>query len=185
MSDPVQTDLEDAIAAASIETEAFLDGKVELWKGDCRDVLRAIPDNSIDSVVTDPPYALVSIVKRFGSENAAPAKSNGPTGAYARASKGFMGKKWDTGETAFAVEFWAEVFRVLKPGGHVVAFSGTRTYHRMACAIEDAGFEIRDQIQWIYGSGFAKSRDPWRLEMQGRVEAALREQGVEGNIEWK
>lgn len=156
MSKPTKIDIEEAIAA---QVEVFLDGKVELRKGDCRDVLRAMPDNSIDSVVTDPPYALVSIVKRFGGENAAPAKSNGPTGAYARASKGFMGQKWDTGETAFAVEFWAEVLRVLKPGGHVVAFSGTRTYHRMACAIEDSGFEIRDQLQWLYGSGFPKSHD--------------------------
>ena len=137
----------------------FLDGKVTLYPGDCRDVLRALPDASIDSVVTDPPYALVSIVKRFGGDVAAPAKSNGPTGAYARASAGFMGKKWDTGETAFAVEFWEQVLRVLKPGGHVVAFSGTRTYHRMACAIEDAGFEIRDQIGWAFGSGFPKSHN--------------------------
>jgi len=129
----------------------FLDGKVILRPGDCRDVLRSIPDNSIDSVVTDPPYALVSIVKRFGKAGAAPAKADGMGGAYTRLGGGFMGKQWDTGETAFAVEFWAEVLRVLKPGGHVVAFSGTRTYHRMACAIEDAGFEIRDQIGWAYG----------------------------------
>jgi len=72
---------------------------------------------------------------------------------------GFMGKKWDTGETAFAIEFWQECLRVLKPGGHVVAFGGTRTYHRLACAIEDAGFEIRDQLQWLYGSGFPKSHN--------------------------
>ncbi len=148
MSVPVQLDIEQAIDDSRV---VFLDGKVELRKGDCRDVLRAIPDNSIDGVVTDPPYALVSIVKRFGGENAAPAKSNGPTGAYARASSGFMGARWDTGETAFAETFWAEVLRVLKPGGHIVAFSGTRTYHRMACAIEDAGFEIRDQIGWCFG----------------------------------
>ena len=70
-----------------------------------------------------------------------------------------MGQQWDTGETAFAVEFWAEVLRVLKPGGHLVAFSGTRTYHRLAVAIEDAGFEIRDQLAWVYGSGFPKSHD--------------------------
>ena len=80
-------------------------------------------------------------------------------GAYNRLGGGFMGKAWDTGEVAFAVEFWAECLRVLKPGGHVVAFSGTRTYHRMAVAIEDAGFEIRDQIGWAYGSGFPKSHD--------------------------
>jgi len=76
---------------------------------------------------------------------------------YGRGAAGFMGKTWDTGEVAFSEEFWAEVLRVLKPGGHVVAFSGTRTYHRMAVAIEDAGFEIRDQLGWLYGSGFAKS----------------------------
>lgn len=128
---------------------------VELRPGDCRDVLRAMPDASVDSVVTDPPYALVSIGKRFGSPDAAPAKGD----VYARASAGFMGKQWDTGEVAFAVEFWREVYRVLKPGGHVVAFAGSRTYHRLACAIEDAGFEIRDQIMWLYGSGFPKSHD--------------------------
>ncbi len=96
-----------------------------------------------------------------------------------------MGVSWDHGETAFAVEFWAECLRVLKPGGHVVAFSGTRTYHRMACAIEDAGFEVRDMIQWVYGSGFAKSRDPWRLEMKPKIEAALMAQGFNEAIEWK
>lgn len=136
----------------------FLDGRVALHGGDCRDVLRDMPDASIDSVVCDPPYALVSIGKRFGAADAAPAQE-GATGAYARASRGFMGKQWDTGEAAFAVEFWAQVLRVLKPGGHVVAFSGTRTYHRLACAIEDAGFEIRDQLAWAYGSGFPKSHD--------------------------
>lgn len=131
---------------------------VELIEGDSREVLKEFADNSIDSCVTDPPYALVSISKRFGKDGAAPAKA-GKTGAYARASAGFMGKTWDTGETAFDPEFWAEVLRVLKPGGHVLAFGGTRTYHRLACAIEDAGFEIRDQIGWLYGSGFPKSHN--------------------------
>lgn len=133
--------------------------RIQIHHGDCLDVLRTLPDCSIDSCVTDPPYALVSIVKRFGSADAAPAKSEGASGVYTRASAGFMGKTWDTGERAFAVEFWAAVLRVLKPGAHVLAFSGTRTYHRLACAIEDAGFEIRDQIGWLYGSGFPKSHD--------------------------
>lgn len=137
-------------------TQTFLDRKVTLYGGDNRDVLRDLPDNSIDSIVTDPPYALVSIVKRFGGANAKPANNND---VYSRASCGFMGKQWDTGEVAFSEVFWAECLRVLKPGGHVAAFSGTRTYHRMACAIESAGFEIRDQLAWAYGSGFPKSHD--------------------------
>lgn len=129
-------------------------GNCSVYHGDNRDVLKTLPDNSIDSCVTDPPYALVSIVKRFGGPNAAPAKGND---AYARASAGFMGKQWDTGEVAFSEEFWAEVLRVLKPGGHVAAFGASRGYHRMACAIEDAGFEIRDSLMWVYGTGFPKS----------------------------
>lgn len=74
-------------------------------------------------------------------------------------SKGFMGKEWDGSKIAYSVEMWAEALRVLKPGGHLLAFSGSRTYHRMTCAIEDAGFEVRDQIMWVYGSGFPKSLD--------------------------
>ncbi|MFG1226050.1 DNA methyltransferase [Xanthobacter wiegelii] len=108
-------------------------------------MLRTLPDASIHAIVTDPPYALVSIRKRFGGANAAPAQ-HGRDGLYARASAGFMGQKWDTGEAAFAAEFWAEALRVLKPGGHVVAFGGTRTDHRLKCAIEDAGFEVRDTL---------------------------------------
>lgn len=109
----------------------------------------------MDSCVCDPPYSLVSIVKRFGNGQA-PAKGNA---AYMRASAGFMGQKWDTGETAHDPEFWKEVYRVLKPGAHVVAFGGTRTFHRLVCAIEDAGFEVRDLISWIFGSGFPKSHN--------------------------
>lgn len=142
----------------SFEKQTFLDDKVALYSGDCLEVLKLLPGSSIDSAATDPPYHLTSIVKRFGGENAAPAKV-GKTGAYARASAGFMGKQWDGGDIAFRVELWREVLRLLKPGGHLVAFSGTRTYHRMASAIEDAGFEIRDQIAWAYGSGFPKSHN--------------------------
>ena len=136
--------------------EPIIIGDCTLYHGDNRDVLRQLPDNSICSCVTDPPYALVSIVKRFGGANAAPAKGNA---AYMRASAGFMGKQWDTGEVAFSEEFWTEVLRVLKPGGHVAAFGASRGYHRMARAIEDAGFEIRDSLMWVYGSGFPKSHD--------------------------
>lgn len=129
---------------------------VTLAIGDSRELLKAFESDSIDSCVTDPPYALTSIVKRFGGKSAAPAKGND---AFIRASVGFMGQAWDNGSTAFDPDFWREVYRVLKPGAHLVAFSGTRTYHRMACAIEDAGFEIRDQIGWVYGTGFPKSHD--------------------------
>jgi site-specific DNA-methyltransferase (adenine-specific) len=131
---------------------------VAVHHGDCSEVIRALADCSLDSCVTDPPYALVSIVKRFGKPGSAECK-HGKDGAYKRASRGFMGKQWDTGDVAFAPEFWAEVLRVLKPGAHLLAFSGTRTYHRLACAIEAAGFEIRDQIGWLYGSGFPKSHN--------------------------
>jgi site-specific DNA-methyltransferase (adenine-specific) len=143
-----------------MKPESFLDGKAILYCGDCLDVMKDLAENTFDSVVTDPPYALVSISKRFGKDGAAPCKTyEGKSGAYKRACRGFMGKQWDTGDTAHAVEFWRECLRVLKPGGHVLAFAGTRTYHRLACAIEDAGFEIRDMVQWLYGSGFPKSHD--------------------------
>jgi DNA modification methylase len=144
-------------------SESFLNGRVILRAGDSRDVLKTLADNSIDSIVTDPPYALVSIGKRYGKSNMEQpidkdlSKIN--AGSYRRLARGFMGKTWDTGETVESVDFWAECLRVLKPGGHVAAFSGTRTYHRMACAIEDAGFEIRDMLSWLYGSGFPKSHD--------------------------
>jgi DNA modification methylase len=114
---------------------------VRIIEGDCREVLRTLPDASVHSIVTDPPYEL-----------------------------GFMGKAWDRSGIAYDNRVWHECFRVLKPGGHLLSFGGSRTYHRMACAIEDShtivdgkivrdGFEIRDQIMWIYGSGFPKSKN--------------------------
>ena len=99
-----------------------------LYVDNCIDVISRLPDESIDSIVTDPPYEL-----------------------------GFMGKAWDSTGIAYSIELWRQCLRVLKPGGHMLAFSGSRTYHRMAVAIEDAGFDIRDQIMWVYGSGFPKS----------------------------
>lgn len=101
---------------------------IDLRHGDCLDVLKSLPDNSVDAVVTDPPYGL-----------------------------SFMGKKWDYDVPS--EDIWRECLRVLKPGGHLLAFAGTRTQHRMAVRIEDAGFEIRDMIAWLYGSGFPKSLD--------------------------
>jgi len=118
---------------------------VTIMQGDCRDVLRTLADGSIDACVTDPPYEL-----------------------------GFMGKGWDRTGIANDVAVWRQVLRVLKPGGHLLAFGGTRTYHRMVCAVEDAGFEIRDQIGWLYGSGFPKSLDVSKAIDSRKDWAALR-----------
>ena len=131
-----------------------------LLNGDCIEEMQKLIDDGVqvDSVVTDPPYHLTSIVKRFGKEDSAPAQF-GTDGAYARASKGFMGKEWDGGDIAFRPETWELALKLLKPGGHLLGFSASRNYHRMAVAIEDAGFEIRDQLMWLYGSGFPKSHN--------------------------
>lgn len=127
---------------------------VELIEGDCRVVMREFESESVDAIVTDPPYALTTGKK--GGSGPASLNVRSPAGR-SRVTTGFMGKAWDNPDTAFDPEFWVGALRVLKPGGHVLAFGGTRTYHRLACAIEDAGFEIRDQIGWLYGSGFPKS----------------------------
>jgi hypothetical protein len=128
--------------------------RVDLRHGDCVELMRAMPECSVDSIVTDPPYEL-----------------------------GFMGKAWDGAGIAYSLDMWREALRVLKPGGHLLAFGGTRTYHRMACAIEDAGFEIRDSIHWVYGSGFPKSLNigkaidkrggsiPWQREFAEHLRA--------------
>jgi site-specific DNA-methyltransferase (adenine-specific) len=101
-----------------------------IYHGEALETLRGLADDFVDAVVTDPPYEL-----------------------------GFMGRAWDASGIAYSVDLWRECLRVLKPGGHLLAFGGTRTSHRLTCAIEDAGFEIRDSIAWLYGSGFPKSLD--------------------------
>jgi DNA modification methylase len=110
-----------------------------VYLGSNLDILPTLPDNSVDSIVTDPPYEL-----------------------------GFMGKKWDNSGIAYSVELWQQCYRVLKPGGHLLAFGGSRTWHRLAVAIEDAGFEMRDSIAWLYGSGFPKS-----MNIAKAIEATL------------
>lgn len=122
--------------------------------GDCLGLLKSVPDNSFDACATDAPYHLTSASRGGSPRTNDPAK---PHGRHAIGSKGFMGKTWDGGDVAMRPETWAEIMRVLKPGAHLVAFGGTRTAHRMACAIEDGGFEIRDTLEWLYGSGFPKS----------------------------
>jgi site-specific DNA-methyltransferase (adenine-specific) len=122
----------------------------KLINGDCIEEMKKMLDNSIDSIVTDPPYEI-----------------------------GFMGKGWDNTGIAYNKKMWAEALRVLKPGGHMLAFSSTRTYHRMVCAIEDSGFEIRDQLAWIYGSGFPKSQNVGKMidKKKGKAEDAKKYQG--------
>lgn len=111
---------------------------VDVFLGDCRLLLPLVPDGSVDAVVTDPPYELTS--------------SRGSSG-------GFMGKAWDATGVAFDKGVWAECLRALKPGGHALVFGGTRTFHRVAVAMEDAGFEIRDSVAWVQSQGFPKSHN--------------------------
>ena len=132
-------------------------GDTRLYHGDCMDVLREIPDSSVDSVVTDPPYDLTAGKK--GGTGAASVNLNSPAGRSRIGTGGFMGKDWDATGIAFDPATWAECLRVLKPGGYLLAFGGSRTWHRLAAAVEDSGFEIRDSIAWLYGSGFPKSLD--------------------------
>lgn len=143
----------------------FSDGSVTLYGGDALNVLESFPDDSVDAVVTDPPYGLA-----------------------------FMGKAWDTlSPSQFQAwcELWsAECLRALKPGGHLLAFGGTRTSHRLACAVEDAGFEIRDSITWLYATGFPKTRNAikpasepivvGRAPLAGTVAANVQEHGTGG-----
>jgi DNA modification methylase len=117
----------------------------EILAGDCREVMATFDAESVDSIVSDPPYGL-----------------------------SFMGKGWDHGVPG--VEFWTEALRVAKPGAHLLAFGGTRTYHRLACAIEDAGWEIRDCVMWVYGSGFPKSHD-----VSKAIDKAAGARSVEGH----
>jgi DNA modification methylase len=117
--------------------------------GDCLNVLKTLPADSVDACVTDPPYGLA-----------------------------FMGKQWDHGVPG--EPFWREVFRVLKPGGYLLAFGGTRTFHRLACGIEDAGFEIRDTLSWLFGQGFPKSLSPFRSIMGALCQSHERAQHAVG-----
>lgn len=128
-----------------ITTEQFYNGRVTLHGGDCREVVKTLPDNSVDSLVSDTPYALASISKRFSNSPRSEATEN-TENPYGRTGRGFMGQKWDTGDVAHDPEFWRECFRVLKPGAYVAVFGGTRTSHKLAMALELAGFEIRDTI---------------------------------------
>ncbi len=136
-----------------------------LYNADCLNILQKLIDDGVqvDSVVTDPPYHLQSIVDRFGKTSVdddtytSEKVRNGADGYSRLIRTGFMGQEWDGGDIAFRKETWELALKLMKPGGHLLAFSASRNYHRMAVAIEDAGFEIRDQLMWLYGTGFPKS----------------------------
>jgi len=121
----------------------YNEGDITIYHGDCLEKMKLFSENSIDAVVTDPPYEL-----------------------------GFMGKKWDASGIAYNVEVWKQALRVLKPGGYLLAFGGDRTHHRMMVAIEDAGFDIRTCIYWVTGSGFPKSLNVYKqLQKMGSERA--------------
>ena len=142
----------------------------QIIHGDCVSVLPTLEADSFHAVVTDPPYHLTSIVKRFGTmkpdaDGTLAERIRNRSDGYARlAGSGFMSKTWDGGDIAFRPETWATVYRVLKPGAYLCAFASTRGYHRMVCAIEDAGFIIHPMLAWIFGTGFPKAH---RVEAEG------------------
>lgn len=133
---------------------------IVLCEGDSREVLQGMiaRGEQVDSVCCDPPYGLKSVVKRFGKEGYKPAKF-GRDGAFSRASAGFMGQQWDGTGIENDPEFWGLVYQVLKPGGYIVAFSSSRTYHLMATALEVAGFITHPMIGWVYASGMPKAHN--------------------------
>ena len=151
---------------------------VTLHPGDNRVTLRRLIDEGVrvHSVVTDPPYGLVSVQKRFGKEGSAPARKEKNDGSFARLSGGFMGKTWDGSGIERDPEFWALIYEILLPGGYCFAFSGSRTGHWQACAMELAGFVMHPMHGWVYGSGFPKAHAAdkaidKRLGVQGSAEA--------------
>ena len=130
-----------------------------LYHGNCLEVLPSLPDASVDAVVTDPPYALSNIEGGMKLTKNGDGTSRTDQRRYKQMqAKGFMGQTWDTGDVAFGTEVWEEALRLTKPGGYLLAFGGTRTYHRLACAIEDAGWQIVDSIHWCYSTGFPKAK---------------------------
>lgn len=131
---------------------------IDLRLGDCRELITTLADNSVHSIITDPPYEIC-----------------------------MMGRSWDKTGIAYDISLWKECLRVLKPGGHLLSFSHSRTYHMMTCAIEDAGFEIRDQIMWVYAQGMPKSgtlkpcHEPIcvaRKQFKGSAKARMEQDGI-------
>lgn len=135
---------------------------IAIHHGDCREIIPAL-GVTVDAVVTDPPYHLVAIAER----SKYPVKY-GKDGAMQRLLGGFMNQSWDGGDIAFRPETWATIGSVLRPGGFLVAFGGTRTHHRLACAIEDAGFVIQDTLMWLFATGFPKHKHSTQAKHRNR-----------------
>jgi site-specific DNA-methyltransferase (adenine-specific) len=154
-------------AAVEVNPPSLTAPTARLLLGDCLDHMRDFVGKGLafDAIVTDPPYHLTSISRRFGRKHAAPLTGGEPgsSNPYRAVATGFMGQEWDGGDIAFDVETWQAAYAVLKPGGYMIAFGGPRTFHRLTVAVEDAGFEIRDVVMWVYGSGFPKS-----MNLRGR-----------------
>jgi len=149
--------------------------RATLYQGNSLDILPLLEPEQFTAVVCDSPYHLTQASRKGSPRKNDPGT---PFGRTRLGSKGFMGKTWDGGDIAFRPEFWAEVLRVLKPGAMLLAFGGTRTFHRLTCAIEDAGFEIRDCLMWLYASGFPKSWNISKaLDKASEAEAAKRWNG--------
>jgi DNA modification methylase len=174
--------------------------------GDCAAILPTFAADAFDAIVTDPPYHLTTGKK--GGSGEASLNPNSPAGR-SRVTTGFMGKAWDGGAISHDVGLWRECLRVAKPGAYLLAFGGTRTFHRLTCAIEDAGWEIRDCLMWLYGCGFPKSlnlegglgtalKPAWEpiilarkplgsvgVNVLATVESQLRKRGISGDIRWR
>jgi site-specific DNA-methyltransferase (adenine-specific) len=147
----------------------------EVLHGDARDIIKTLPDHSVHACITDPPYHLTSPKGGFGHGT--------KTDVYARINRGFRGK-WDGGKAAFEPDIWRECLRVLKPGAHLLAFGAPRTHHRLWCAIEDVGFEIRDTVAWLHAMGLPKSGTGLKpaMELICLARKPLAQRSVERNV---
>jgi len=163
-------------------------GSIDLRLGDCLEVLKTLSDNSVDAIVCDPPYGLEFMGKKwdkFGADTGTTTERWGKEGKTIPSNrvKYHNGIKGQKRFQQFTYDWATECFRVLKPGGHLLAFGGTRTYHRMAVAIEDSDFEVRDMLEWIYFQGFPKSLNVGK-QLQKQIENELNKQGIK-EIIWK
>jgi site-specific DNA-methyltransferase (adenine-specific) len=156
--------------------ELFLGDRVALHAGDCRDFMARLPPGSIDACVCDPPYHLHATLPRFAKTGGAD-RAVSRAASFGRHGRGFMGKAWDGGDIAFKVRTWRAVYRLLKPGAYLIAFSSTRTFGRMQVAIEEAGFITHPFIAWIFGQGFPKAH---RVVASGLTDLDRATQGWDG-----